>query len=72
MVDKSIEPKVGKIVVAAINGELNMKPQSEDYGQLLQRCQGSPKKVVRSGSHSIEQLVMGCYFRALGPKAKSE
>ena len=35
MVDKSIEPKVGKMVIAAINGEMTLKRLSEVDGQLM-------------------------------------
>ena len=34
MVDKSIEPKVGKVVIAAINGEMTVKRMSEVDGQM--------------------------------------
>ena len=34
MVDKSIEPKVGKVVIAAINCEMTVKRLSEVDGQL--------------------------------------
>ena len=34
MVDKSIEPKVGTIVIVAINGEMTVKRLSEVDGQL--------------------------------------
>ena len=34
MVDKSIEPKVGKVVIAAINGEMTVKRMSVVDGQM--------------------------------------
>ena len=34
MVDKSIEPKVGKVVIAAINGEMTVKRLSVVDGQM--------------------------------------
>ena len=34
MVDKSMEPKVAKVVVAAINGEMTVKRLSVVYGQM--------------------------------------
>ena len=34
MADKSIEPKVSKVVIAAINGEMTVKRLSEVDGQL--------------------------------------
>ena len=34
MVDKSIEPKVGKVVIAAINGEMSVKHLSVVDGQM--------------------------------------
>tara|TARA_Y100001954_G_scaffold214297_1_gene243663 strand:+ start:330 stop:554 length:225 start_codon:yes stop_codon:yes gene_type:complete len=34
MVDKSIEPKVGKVVIAAINGEMTVKRLSVIDGQM--------------------------------------
>ena len=34
MVDKSIEPKVGKVVIAAINGEMTVKRLSVVDGQV--------------------------------------
>ena len=34
MVDKSIEPKVGKVVIAAINGEMTLKRLSLVDGQM--------------------------------------
>ena len=34
MVDKSIEPKVGKVVIAAINGEMTLKRLSLVDGQI--------------------------------------
>ena len=34
MVDKSIEPKVGKVIVAAINGEMTVKRLSVVDGQM--------------------------------------
>ncbi len=34
MVDKSIQPKVGKVVIAAINCEMTVKRLSEVYCQL--------------------------------------
>ena len=34
MVDKSIEPKAGKIVIAAINGEMTVRRLSEVDGQM--------------------------------------
>ena len=34
MTDKSIEPKVSKVVIAAINGEMTVKRLSEVDGQL--------------------------------------
>ena len=34
MVDKSIEPKVGKVVIAAINGEMTLKRMSVVDGQM--------------------------------------
>ena len=34
MVDKSIEPKAGKIVIAAINGEMTVKRLSVVDGQM--------------------------------------
>ena len=35
MVDKSIEPKVGKVVIAAINGEMTDKRLSVVDGQMM-------------------------------------
>ena len=34
MVDKSMEPKVAEVVVAAINGEMTVKRLSADDGQM--------------------------------------
>ena len=34
MVDKSIEPKIGKVVIAAINGEMTVKRLSVIDGQM--------------------------------------
>ena len=34
MADKSIEPKISKVVIAAINGEMTVKRLSEVDGQL--------------------------------------
>ena len=34
MLDKSIEPKVGKVVIAAINGEMTVKRLSVVYSQM--------------------------------------
>ena len=34
MVDKSIDPKVGKVVIAEINGEMTVKRLSEVDGQI--------------------------------------
>ena len=58
MVDISIEPKAGKVVVAAINGEMTVKRLSEVDGQLTLSTDNPNYPDVRVGDFD-ESMIWG-------------
>ena len=57
-VDKSIEPKVGKVVIAAINGEMTVKRLSEVVGQLTLTANNPNYPDVKVGDFD-ESMIWG-------------
>ena len=58
MVDKSIKPKVGKVVIAAINGEMTVKRLSEVDGQLTLTADNPNYPDVKVGDFD-ESMIWG-------------
>ena len=58
MVDKSIEPKVGKVVIAAINGEMTVKRLSLVDGQMTLTADNPNYPDVKV-SDFVESMVWG-------------
>ena len=58
MVDKSIETKVGKVVIAAINGEMTVKRLSEVDGQLALTANNPNYPDVKVGDFD-ESMIWG-------------
>ena len=61
MVDKSFEPKVGKIVIVAIDGEMTVKRLSEVDGQLTLIADNLNYPDVKVGDFDESMIwVKGC------------
>jgi len=58
MVDKSIEPKVGKVVIAAINGKMTLKRLSEVDGQMTLNADKPNYTDVKAGDFD-ESMIWG-------------
>ena len=58
MVEKSIEPKVGKVVIAAINGEMTVKRLSVVYGQITLTADNPNYPDVKVGDFD-ESMIWG-------------
>ena len=58
MVDKSIEPKVGKVVIAAINGEMTVKRLSVIDGQMTLTADNTYYSDVKVGDFD-ESVIWG-------------
>ena len=58
MVDKSIEPKVGKVVIAAINGEMTVKRMSVVDGQMTLTADNPNYPDVKVGDFD-ESMIWG-------------
>ena len=58
MVGKSIEPKIGKVVIAAINGEMTVKRLSEVDGQLTLTADNPNYPDVKVGDFD-ESMIWG-------------
>ena len=58
MVDKSIEPKVGKVVIAAINGEMTVKRMSVVDGQMTLTADNPYYSDVKVGDFD-ESMIWG-------------
>ena len=58
MVDKSIEPKVGKVVIAAINGEMTLKRLSLVDGQMTLTADNPNYPDVKIGDFG-ESMIWG-------------
>ena len=58
MADKSIEPKISKVVIAAINGEMTVKRLSEVDGQLTLTADNPNYPDVKVGDFD-ESMIWG-------------
>ncbi len=58
MADKSIEPKVGKVVIAAINGKMTLKRLSEVDGQMTLNVNNPNYPDVKAGDID-ESMIWG-------------
>ena len=58
MVDRSIEPKVGKVIFAAINGEMTLKRLSEVDGQMTLTAVNPNYPDVKAGDFD-ESIICG-------------
>ena len=56
MADKSIEPKVGKVVIAAINCEVMVKRLSEVDGQLTLTADNPNKPDLKVGDCDVSMI----------------
>ena len=56
MVDKSIEPKVGKVVIAAINCEMTVKRLSEVDGQLTLTADNPNNPDLMVGDYDVSMI----------------
>ena len=58
MANKSIEPKVGKVVIAAINGKMTLKRLSEVDGQMTLNADKPNYTDVKAGDFD-ESMIWG-------------